>query len=206
MSRIGWVDGLLLGATLVGGALAWGSGRERARLTAEWQRLASKTGDVAVGDPSMAYFRALPTGEPLHFVWRTYTPPNYRTDLNGSLGGSSSSWTRDARDSVARVRFREDGEGRLEVYAKFDHSSSRSAVADRATTDLIRGRWDQIVVEQLGTKQDAAVDVGRQAVLLRLSLPPSIRDEARRTLDPAAFARVVPVLFELKIGPEASSP
>src|SRR6185436_11697936 len=76
----------LILVAVLGGLLAWQSGRERGRLQAECARLLAITGDLSIDDPSKVYIRALDTREPLHFAWRVYLPPNYQQILWYSEG------------------------------------------------------------------------------------------------------------------------
>jgi hypothetical protein len=199
-------DLVLLAATVVGGVLAWQADREQSRLRGEFERLARKTGDLPIADPSRIHVRVLDTGEPLHFAWRVYIPPNYKQVLKGSSGGHSTTWSQDARQAIARVRFREDEQGELQVYTRFPGGSSRSGLGDRSLAELLRGRWDEVLVEQLGAADVVAVAPDRPAVLLRLTLPGNLQDEARETLSPHLRERHVPVLFELELLPPTSKP
>lgn len=199
-------DLLLILAIAVGGALAWQTGRERVRLAETHRRLAQVTGDLPIDDPSKVYVMALETGEPLHFAWRVYYPGNYRSILTHNAGSRSTTTTSKPAEFIARVRVREDGRGRLESYTHFSGGSSNMTLGDGGLADLLRGRWGEVRVEQLGAGGVAAIDPDGSAVLLRLTLPDSIRDEALKTLDPHIIGRHVPVLLDLQLGPPASKP
>lgn len=200
-----WLDGFLLMVLISGGVLAWKSGQERSRLTSTYERLASKTGDLSIGDPSKVHVLALETREPLHFAWRIYTPPNY-TLFVGSTGEQSSSWTKDAREFIARVRFREDEKGELRVYTDYSGGSSTMTIGNKTIADLLHDRWDKILVEQAGRGRISAIEPDRAEVLLRLTLPDDLRDEAKKALSPEDQKRLVPVLYEWKVGRDLAKP
>lgn len=200
------IDVLLLLILVCGGFLAWQTGRERRRLTATYDRLARTTGDLAISDPSKVHFLALETGEPLHFAWRAYVPPNYRVTLQSGTTGQSSSWSSSSVEFIARVRFRQDDRGALEVYTHFSGGSSRMGIGDRTLGELLRGRWDKVIVEQVGSAGLTAIDRGKPTVLLRLKLPDDLAKEARKVLTAYDQERLVPVFYELKLGQNASNP
>jgi hypothetical protein len=200
------IDWLLLIAVLIGGALTWQTGRERSRLAETHARLARLTGDLPVADPAKVYVQALDTGEPRHFAWRVYYPPNYTQVLRLSYGGGGTSYASNSSEFIARVVFREDERGLFQVYTHFSGGSSRSSFEDKVLAELLRGRWDKIRVEQLGAPKLAVLTPDQPAILLRLTLPDDLRDEARKRLNPDLQKRYVPVLYELKLGPETSNP
>jgi hypothetical protein len=202
------LDGLLILALLSGGILAGKTGLERSRLEARHARLARMTGDLLVTDRSKLYFRAIDTGERLHFAWRVYLPPKYNQVLSCRSDGSSSSSTSlrsGSTEIIARVRLREDEQGQLHVYSHFAGGSSRMGVGDKALADLLRGRWDRVRVEQVGAPELAVFGPDQTIVLLRLTLPDDLEAEARKKLGPSMQQRL-PVLFELVLGPKAQQP
>jgi hypothetical protein len=199
-------DGFLILVILIGGVLAWQTGLERSRLTERHGRLARMAGELPIADPTKVYIRALDTGEPLHFAWRVYFPPNYRQSLRSRFGGLGSSTSTKPSEFIARVRFREDDEGFINMYSRFASGSSRSTFGDKGLADLLRNRWDNVRVEQLGTPEVAILETDQPAVMLRLTLPYDMQDEARKRLSPGIHPQFLPVLFELEVGPEAAKP
>ena len=115
-------------AIVIGGVLAWRTGEERSRLTSAYRRLAQITGDFTIADPSKAYFLALDTGEPLHFAWQIYLPPNYSHVFKYNDGGEHSWMTAGAVHTIVQVRIREDDQGRSRP-----SPTSRPAVAGWAS-------------------------------------------------------------------------
>jgi hypothetical protein len=200
------LDLVVLVAAIGGGALAWQTGRERSRLAQEHARLARMTGDLPIADPSKVYVQALDTGEALHFAWRVYYPPNYRQVLRHSDGGGGTSWASNPTEFIARVVFREDEQGLLQVYTHLSGGSSRSSFGDKDLAGLLHGRRDWIRVEQLGASQLAVLKANQPAILLRLTLSDDLQAEARKRLDPHVQTRYVPVLYELRLGPETANP
>jgi hypothetical protein len=202
------LDLILLAVTLVGGVLAWQTGRERSRLRQTYERLSRRTGDLTIADPSRVHLLALDTGQPLHFAWRVYLPPGYKVALRSNAGFSFTSWSgsRDPVQFVARVRLREDEQGNWQVYARFSGSSTRTGLGDQKLAELLRGRWREVRVTQLGSPDMVAVEPGRPATLLRLTLPEDLQAEAREKLPADDLRRYVPVLFDLELGPATSKP
>jgi hypothetical protein len=201
------VELLLIVAIAIGGYLAWQTGQERGRLQQTFDRLARKAGDLEIGDPAWVHIRAIPTGEPLHFAWRVYLPASYQTDVHVKTGhstsrsyGSSSS----SREFIARVRFREDENGVLNVYAKFASGSTRMGVGDPAFATLLRGRWNEVVAEQVGADELVAIEPDRPFTLLRLRLPEDLQEKAKTALSPDEHKQLVPIFFELEVGSPAS--
>jgi hypothetical protein len=192
----------LLAIVVIGGGLAWQSGWERARLTRDRDRLAQITGDLTIADPTKLHIQALEKTAPLDFAWRIYLPPNFQLIRSASTGGSGSSSSSGAHEFVARVRFRVDEKGLLQVFARFSGGHSVAGLGDERLADLLHDRWGAIRVEQLGAKEGVAMSKGESAVLLRLSLPDAMQAEARQKLTPADRDRFVPTLYELKLGPD----
>lgn len=201
------IDGILLTAALVGLWFAWETARERSRLEQTHARLLAITGDLPIGDPTRVHVRAVETGEPLHFAWRIHVPANDAVQFRYSNGGFSSSGSNEPEDFVVRVRFRETSDGQTELYTHFSHGSSRSTQFDPTLTKLLHGRWGEIRVEQLGSRGVAVPEeADRPVVLLRLTLPEDLQDEARKVLPEYEQKRVLPVLYELILGTPNSSP
>jgi hypothetical protein len=200
------LDLFLVLTIAAGGVLAWQTGRERSRLEAQHARLVRTTGDLPVGDASKVHVLALDAADKAHFAWRMYFPPKTQQVLRGRHGGSSTSWSSGPSEFIARVRFREDDQGILNVYTHFGGSSSRMGIGDKALAGLLRGRWDRVRVEQLGALDLAVIKPDQPAVLLRLTLPDDLQREAAEKLPSYERSRFVPVLFELNLGPEASKP
>lgn len=198
------VDGVLLLVIVAGGALAGRAAWEQSRLGAEYRRLASKTGELPIPDAAKVVVSAWETGEPLHFAWRVYLPPNYRLSVWHSDGSFSSSGQSAAVESIARVRFREDEPGCLHVYTRFSGSASRMQLDGPALADLLRNRWHEIEVDQLGAGGPVVLDADQPARLLRLTLSQRLQDDARTALPDGSRERHVPVLFELHLGPKPS--
>jgi hypothetical protein len=200
------IDLLFLTAFLVGGVLAWQSGRERIRLRNEHARLARKIGDITISDSSKVYIQAIDTGEPLNFAWRVYFPANYKQMLRGSNGGTSTSTGGSSCEFVARVRIRENEQGGLEIFTSFKEGSSWSSFGDKGLADFLRNRLDRIHVEQLGALEIAVLRPDQKAVLLSLSLPDDFVREAGDKLSDDFKKRYVPILFELNLGDPAWKP
>jgi hypothetical protein len=90
------------------------------------------------------------------------------------------------------------------VYWTFAGYNLRSAVGDRAFATLLRGRWDEVVVEQLGADRLVGLDPDRPTTLLRLGLPADLREKAGSSLSAEQQEGLVPVFFEFQLGSPAS--
>jgi hypothetical protein len=193
------IDLILIVLLVIGGSLAWTTGRERSKLQSEFDRLVKATGDLPIGDPTKVHVVALPTGEPLHFAWRIYLPPKYPFVSKLSNGVTTRSNTTETVEFIGRVRFLEE-DGELKVFDSFHGGSSRNVVADKNLTEFLRGRWDQIAVEQVGTNGIETIDPDDSAILLRLTIPEDMQAEARKKLKAPVNSTTYPVLFSLEIG------
>jgi hypothetical protein len=199
------VEGSLIVVVLIGGTLAWYTGRERGRLTQHYERLVLMVGDPPMKDASKVHVLALDTGDPRHFAWRVYLPPPYNLTFNDRSG---SLWTTSigSPESIFRVRFRQDAQGDMELYEQFGGMSTQSSFGTTELGEFLQGRWEKVKVEQLGAPEVAVLDPDQPAVLLRLTLADDLLDEARKKLPPEAQQVNIPVLFDLNLGPPVSKP
>lgn len=192
--RIGAVALLLI--LLAGATWAVLLGARRGRLEAEYRRLVAKTGGLDLGDPRLVRLRAVPTISPTEFAWQAYLPPGasgYRTSRMTVTGGGTESEV-----GIVRVAIREDQGQRFEVRLRFPRSAGFTTFGDPALVEFLRGRWEELVVEQAGRGGMEEADPARSLTLLRISLPPAMAAEARAKLPSASWAST-PVLFEVKI-------
>jgi hypothetical protein len=196
------LDWTLLAIVVIGGGLALQTGWERGRLTRERDRLVQITGELTVAEPAKLHIKAIATGIPLDFAWRIYIPPNYQFKQRASAGGTGSSLSSNARDFVGRVRFRRDDRGYLQVFSRFGSGNSVAGIGGERLAKLLENRWGEVRVEQLGATEPVSLDSGQFAVLLRLSLPDYMLDESPEKLTPADLGPVVPIVYELKLGPD----
>jgi hypothetical protein len=195
------LNGILLVVVLAGAVMAWRSGRERSRLSGRYARLVQATGELTVVDPSLVYLRAVETGEPFHYAWRVYFPPNYNQAISISNGMKSSGSSSTASEFLSRVRLRPDNLGVIQVFTHFANGSSSSSIGGPQLAELLRGRWDKVRVEQLGSPDVAVLKPDHHAVVLRLTLPDDLIAEAKTKLSPNDQKQCVPVLFEVHLGP-----
>src|SRR5262249_50752170 len=151
-------------------------------LAAHHDRLVAAAGELPADDPTLIYLKALDTGDPLHFAWRVPLPA--KTNLEGrsrtGSGWSGGTWSgSDPMDFIARVRFREDEQGMMNVYTKFVGGSSRSGIGSPGLARLLREHARELIVEQVGKPGVAVLDPKARTptVLLRVALPGSLRDK-----------------------------
>jgi hypothetical protein len=194
---------VILIAAVIGGVLAYRAAKERQQLLAERRRLEKKVGSLPVDDPAKVHVRALETGEELHFAWRVYLPaaPNLRWKC--SSGGSScySCYSSSgATDFIARVRVRENEQGRFDVFTKQPSGSGRMGLGDEQLADLLRDRWKEVRVEQLGVDGVAVIDANEVSTLLRLTLSDDLKREADQKLKKHFAKRFQTALFDVRFG------
>jgi hypothetical protein len=205
------LDAVLLLIALVGGVLVWQTGREQSRLQAKIDWLTRTTGDFSITDPSRIHVVALATGEPLHFAWRVYLPANYELVERGTSAGpvsASPTGPKPSRELILRVRFREDAKGRLNLYQTYEDERTRATFGGKSLSKVLHGRFDKVLVEQLGTHGIVSVGVDEPLDLLRLKLPPDMEAAIVKAMEmsPDKRADYHPEFFSLCFGPEAKKP
>ncbi len=193
------VDGLLTIALVAGGIWAWMLNTERNHLQATYNRLNAAAGELEVADPALLTLRAIPHQPPLHFAWRAHIPPGRfgfgMKSTRGSISGFGLPSTR-PEEVILRVNCREARDS-LDVYIKGVAGSTRTTMGDQTMRDFLRGRWDQLIVEQAGATKLLAVDPLKPLTFLKLSIPPSLLEEAKARLSPQSQA-LLPVILEVK--------
>ena len=195
------IDWLLIAVVVGGGVMAWRTGRERSRLTARHERLVKSTGELSIKDASKIYVLALDTGEPLHFAWHFYFPPNCKQRLSYRFGNQPQSLSLPQADFIGRVRLRQDDDGTMQLYYHFGPASGGMSLEDGELEELLSGRWDRVKIERLGLPQVAVIDPDQSAVLLRLVLPQDLQAAARTKLSTDKQGQYVPVVLEVKLVP-----
>ncbi|MFO0868182.1 MAG: hypothetical protein U0935_04480 [Pirellulales bacterium] len=202
----GWrLDSLLLAVALLGGWCAWQNSQERQRLAAEYVQLTALVGAGVEAEREQVCFQALPTGDPLHFAWRVHYPANFRQWIGSSTGGWSSSQSSVPQEFVARVRFRFMADGGIEVYQRFAGGSSRSQIVAPDLGRRLRERWSELHVEQLGANGTERLAPEKQAVVLRIVVPPELEQEIRQQ-PPSLAGAPFPVIFALTLGERSATP
>jgi hypothetical protein len=194
------LNAVLLIAALIGGVFAYQACRKHQQLLAERERLEKQVGRLRIEDPSKMYVRALETGEELHFAWRVYFPAGF--NLRAKNSNSGSTWVSkhaEPIEFIARVRFRERYDGLLNVFTKLA-GSRRGPIGDRRLADLLRGRWDEVQVEQLGSDGQVAIDADEGATFLRLTLSDDLKREAGEKLSKSLATRFQRLLFDMHLG------
>jgi hypothetical protein len=203
--RLKLLDIILLLVIAIGGFLALRSAQEHVQLRQEYTRLVQITGDLPIGDSKKLHLRAIDTRDPMHYAWRVYLPPNFKWELRSAAIDSSSSGSTRSRDFIARVRFRIDEQGVLQVYTHFLDGSSLTRLGDERLAAFLKDRWNRLRVQQLGSADVVAMTQDDAAVLLRLTMPDDMAVEARQLVPPGDQPRYVPDVFDLKLGPRVPS-
>jgi len=80
-------------------------------------------------------------------------------------------------------------------------------LGDESVARFLRGKWDKVAVEQLGAGgKTTLLKQDEEAVLLRLSLPAELHEQAMSEVDSRSLQRELPLLFEVRIGPQPPLP
>ena len=202
MSRIRSLNALLLIGAVIGGVLTYRAARTHRELLAEKNRLEQKVGSLSIKDPSKIQVEALETGEPLHFAWRIYRPADIGCSWQAGTNGRRSWAYGRPREFISRVRFRESYDGQLGLFVNVIRRYRGITLANRQLTDLLRDRWDEIQVEQLGCDHLVIVEPDEVAVLLRLTFSEQLKREAEQILSKDDWEHFRTALFECRLGSE----
>lgn len=194
------LNAVLLIAAVIGALLVYRASTTRQHLLTEKRRLEKMVGSLSVGDRSKLHVRAMETGDALHFAWRVYLPASFKVKWKYGSSGSSSSSSSIPREFITRVRLRESERGSLHVFIKQAGGSSRFEIGDEQLADLLRGRWDEVRVEQLASDVVAVVDADEVATLLRLTLSDDLKREADEKLDKHFAKRFETALLDVRFG------
>ena len=192
------IDLLLLVAAIVGGVLAWRSDGERRRLRKEHDRLCQLTGKLEIKDPSKVHVKAIDTGEPLHFAWHCYFPPNTKMQWSTGSGGGSS-WSSAAVQCIARVRFHKDKSGEMRVFQKYPGGSTFGSLHVGSALE----RPEELEIEQLGTDKLVTFSPNESIIFLKLTATEDLQKKVPKYL---RKSRGFPVLYQLKFGMSPTAP
>jgi len=190
-------------AILSGAVFLWRSTTKRSVLTREHERLADKVGRLQIKDPSKIHIQAIKTGDPLHFAWRAYFPPNYRYAYTCSSGGGSGSMD-SAWEGILRVRVREVN-GQMLLYYRLQQGSGQRSFGSRKFAEFFKEHREQVKelqAEQLGADGLAVFDPSEVKTLIKISLPEELLPEAKKRLNDWEYNQLVPKLEWIRIGPE----
>lgn len=172
------------------------------RLLAEHKRLERKLGPLRIEDPAKMHVRGVETGEELHFAWRLYLPAGFSYQVHFGDPGYAGSTSVDAAESVSRVRFYEDEEGVLNMFTACAGFSSTRQLGNAEFADLLRDRWDEVRVDQLGADRTVIADEHEAVALLRLTLSDDLKRDLPPELDDASKKKFQSALLDLRIGSE----
>lgn len=139
---------VLLGiAAICGGVRTFQEAATQWKLAGEYRRLAATWGDLELSDPFRVHVLALDTGDPLHFAWRMYLPPDCTGAWDWSSCGrqtSRSRWQNVSSssipyDGICRVRFRKDARLGWQVLTVSGTTSSLLPIEPSLARQLDRG-------------------------------------------------------------------
>lgn len=211
MRRTRWADLLLIAAIVPLAVWAWQTVGERSRLEATLARYESRVGRLDVPDRGKIYLQAVPTGSPTEFAWRAFYPAatsiscrfdselGLLGDLGFGLGGSG-------KEEFTTIHLRAKAGGGVEVWFSQVGVHPQSTIGDRAISELIRGRWDQLRVERAGVDGVLVVDPKVPLVLIRILLSPEMMAEAEASGSPLAGKLTTPEIFRITLNPPNNLP
>src|SRR5262249_28445354 len=99
-----------------------------------------------------------------------------------------------------------DESGTMRIYSHFGNARQSMEFEDKSLAELLRGRWDALIVEQLGAPEVAMINADQRVVLLRLRMPGDIEQMARAKLSAEDLARCVPSVPKIDLNPQSSRP
>jgi hypothetical protein len=187
---------------VIGGLVLWRTTVRRDELQREHDRLAAKTGSLAIKDLDKVHIRAIDTGDPLHFAWRAYFPANYQWSYT-SKSGSGMSSSSSPHETILRIRLREI-DGRLMLYTRFGGGSGLQGFGSGKLQELFKENPDwpqQLRVEQLAADGPLVFAADEAHTLMKLSLSPELLAEAKKKLQPWEYDQLAPTLEWIRFGP-----
>lgn len=192
----------LIVAIAIGGVMLWRSSAQRSSLRQEHDRLVQKIGQLPIKDETKIHVMAIETGEPLHYAWRMYLPPNHQfayTSKSGSGSGSmSSSW-----EGIVRIRMREVN-GQVMLYDKMPQGSGLQGYGSDSINTLFKdpGAFErQLHIERLGARGLEVFDPQEVKTLIKLSLLESEAAEIKKQVKHWEYHRLTPHIEWIRIGP-----
>ena len=170
---------------VVGALLAASSGWRLSSVRAENERLVKRVGRLKIDDPTRVHVVAMPSDDPMTFVWRVHFPANYNATYSTyySSGNTASSFSTSVApyEGVVRARMRAFPNDEWKFYSAIGGSSSLGDVSgDDRLMKIVKGHWNRLRAEQLGYDEMVSFAPDEGFVLLRIVLPPDLIDEAER--------------------------
>jgi hypothetical protein len=196
------IEVLLVIAILIGAAFLMWSVPARGELQERYDQLVVKTGRLEITDPTRVHIRAIPTGDPLHFAWRAYFPPNYPFAYSCSNGGGSSSRS-ESWEGILRVRMR-NVDGNLQLYYRFMGGSGLRSFGTGGLRQFLKEHPDliqKLQIEQLAAKEPLNFAPDEAMTLVKISLSEEAQADARRELKDWEYRSLTPDLEWIRIGP-----
>ena len=201
MQRV--IEVALIVVILLGVTFLWRSTVTRSQLTTEHERLAEKVGRLPIRDPSKVHIQAIKTGDPQHFVWRAYFPPNYSYSYTCSSGGGSGS-NSEAWEGILRVRVREVN-GQPQLYYSLLHGGGLRSFGSAHLTELFKEQpeqWKKLKVEQLAERELVIFAPSEVRTLLQLSLSDELLEKAKQRMSDWEYRQVSLQFETIRIGPQ----
>ena len=196
---------VLVFAALVGLSLAARETLLRKDLSREYGILAAEVGYLeSTGEPGVQVI-ALPTKDPRHFRWRIFVPENETVVCKTSVAWDRIVPMEGPLSFIAHVRFRDGENGCLKAWWDVNRSSGITDMGGARLYEFLKGRWDEMEIEQLASDGRVTVQSGQLSSLLRISMPDQMRADAQKALSPQDLKWYVPELFHLQLGTDAET-
>ena len=196
---------VLVFAALVGLSLAARETLLRKDLSREYGILAAEVGYLeSTGEPGVQVI-ALPTKDPRHFRWRIFVPGNETLVCKTSVAWDRIVPMEGPLSFIAHVRFRDGENGCLKAWWDVNRSGGTTDMGGARLYEFLKGRWDEMEIEQLASDGRVIVQPGQLNSLLRIRMSDQMRDEAQKVLSPPVVKWYVPELFHLQLGADAET-
>ncbi len=197
------INVVLVLAALLGLSLAARETLLRKDLSREYGILAAEVGYLeSTGEPGVQVI-ALPTEDPRHFRWRIVVPENETFVCKTSVAWDRSVPMEGPLSFIAHVRFRDGENGCLKAWWDLKRSWGTTDMGGAQLYEFLKGRWDEMEIEQLASDGRVTVRSGQLSSLLRISMPDQMREDAQESLSPQNLKWYVPELFHLQLGSDA---
>ena len=189
-------------AALVGLSLAAREMLLKKDLWREYEILAAEVGYLESTGEHGVQVLALPTKDPRHFRWRIFVPENETVVWKNSIAWGQIIPIEGPLSFIAHVRFREGENGCLKAWWDVKRTSGSTDMGGARLHEFLKGRWDEMEIEQLASDGRVIVQSGQLNSLLRIRIPEQMRDDAQKVLSPRVVKWYVPELFHLQLGTE----
>lgn len=201
--RFKWLDGVLIGLTILGSVFFVRVQSQLAELHKAQARIVAAVGEMKIQDPSVAQIKALETNQPWQWAWRVYLPDNSNGTLTYQVGqGSSGSlgFASSQQEFIARLSLTQLKDGRLGLYNRFEGGCSFSSFGTKEFGDFLREHRDELEIEQLGSQGAEQLKAGGPTVVFfRLKLSDELARQASERFPDRMLQKLIPTVLEVEL-------